>query len=501
MSSSRQIRPQASSCHDDPLAALVELALAVRPAADAELIRRAYEVAAYWHQGQTRRSGDPYITHPLAVAMILAETGADDQMLCAALLHDTIGYTGFTPAALSRQFGAEITALVAGVTALDRIRGRHRRKVARATAAARSADARVLAIKLADRLHNMRTVQFIPQAKQLRKAREAVEIFVPVASRLSMNAIESELQALAAATMKRHRHAGSLSGRLLIAMTALLPAGSRTRWCEEWLGELHTLPGRRDRASFAIHTLLGVPRLAFTVRKATPGGASLMARVLPRAGLLPLPGMPCHRAIVAVDIEQSTSRPDPVKAELRTQLYELFDKALHAAGIQQRNRDRFTDRGDGILALIHPVDQAPKAILLTTAIPALCQLLTDYNARLPRGSRPQRQLRVRVVVHAGEVSYDPNGCFGEALDIAFRLLDAAHVKKALRMAAGPLALVISGDIYRAVVRHGYDGIDPAAFHPLTHVNVAGHRYPGWVYIPRQGTANQVTDIATYRQPA
>ena len=77
-------------------------------------------------------------------------------------------------------------------------------------------------------------------------------------------------------------------------------------------------------------------------------------------------------------------------------------------------------------------------------------------------SRAQRQLRLRAVVHAGEVNYDANGCFGEALDIAFRLLDAAHVKKALQAAADPLILVISGDIYRAIVRHGYDGIDQRA---------------------------------------
>ena len=106
-------------------------------------------------------------------------------------------------------------------------------------------------------------------------------------------------------------------------------------------------------------------------------------------------GLPRHRAIVALDIERSTSRPDPVKAELRRTLYELFDTALLAAGIRRRYRDRFTDRGDGILALIHPVDQAPKAALLKTAIPALSQLLTDYNAGLPHASQPQRQLRVR----------------------------------------------------------------------------------------------------------
>ena len=223
--------------------------------------------------------------------------------------------------------------------------------------------------------------------------------------------------------------------------------------------------------------------------------------MLPRAEPLPAAGLPRHRAIVAVDIERSTSRPDPVKAELRRELYEVFDAALSAAGIGRRHRDRFTDRGDGILALIHPADQAPKAILLRTAIPALSQLLVDYNASLPRASRPQRQLRVRVVVHAGEVHYDANGCFGEALDIAFRLLDAANVKKTLQAAPDPLILVISGDIYRAVVRHGYDGIDQHAFHPLVRVHVVGNRYRGWIHIPRQPAQHQVTEMASYRQPA
>ncbi len=226
-----------------------------------------------------------------------------------------------------------------------------------------------------------------------------------------------------------------------------------------------------------------------------------MARALPQAEPPPAADLPRHRAIVALDIEHSTSRPDPVKAELRRKLYELFDAALLTAGIRRQYRDRFTDRGDGILALIHPVDRAPKAALLKTAIPALSKLLTDYNASLPRASRPLRQLRVRIVVHAGEVHYDANGCFGEALDIAFRLLDAAHVKKALQTAADPLILVISDDIYRAIVRHGYDGIDQRAFHPIVRVHIAGNRYPGWVHIPPQPAQNQVTEIASYRQPA
>ena len=266
MNSRSQVRSQPTGCHDDALAGLRSVLRVTRPEADLELIRRAYDVAASWHEGQTRRSGHPYITHPLAVAMILAETGADDEMLCAAMLHDTIEDTPYTPAELSREFGARVAALVAGVTALDQAKDRRGRVTARAMAAAKSADPRVLEIKVADRLHNMRTVEFIPQARQLRKARESLDVFVPAASQLRMPVIGAELETLAYATMKRNRHARSVSGRLLVAVTALLPAATRTRWCEEWLGELHALPARRDRIGFAVHTVLGIPRLAFTVR-------------------------------------------------------------------------------------------------------------------------------------------------------------------------------------------------------------------------------------------
>ncbi len=265
MISRLQIQSQPIACHDDALAGLREILRVTRPDADVERIQRAYDVAASWHQGQTRRSGDPYITHPLAVATILAETGADDEMLCAAMLHDTIEDTPYTLAALSGEFGAGVAALVAGTAALDRIKGRGR-TVSQVMAAVKCADTRVLAIKLADRLHNMRTVQFIPEVKQLRKARESLDIFVRVAAQLGMDTIEVELEALAYATMKRNRHARSASGRLLLAVAALLPAAIRTRWCEVWLAELHTLPARRDRVRFAIHTAFGIPQLAFTVR-------------------------------------------------------------------------------------------------------------------------------------------------------------------------------------------------------------------------------------------
>jgi class 3 adenylate cyclase len=208
---------------------------------------------------------------------------------------------------------------------------------------------------------------------------------------------------------------------------------------------------------------------------------------------------PRYRAIVALDIEHSTSRPDPVKAELRVKTYEMFEAALCSAGIYKRYRDRFIDRGDGILALIHPVDQAPKVHLLNRAIPALNRLLSEHNSELHYTSRTQQHLRVRVVVHAGEVHYDANGCFGEALDVAFRLLDAARVKKTLRETTGPLILVVSGEIYGSVVRQGYEGVDEHSFHPLVRIQIAGNRRTGWIHVPEETTPLQVTEIASYLQ--
>jgi (p)ppGpp synthase/HD superfamily hydrolase len=254
----------------DPLAGLCGILQATRPDADLGLIRRAYDVAAAWHDGQTRFSGDPYITHPLAVATILAGLGASDQALCAALLHDTTDCTPCTLAELNREFGTEITDLVAGIAALDQIAYRDASTLARAIAA-KAADRQVLAIKVADRLHNMRTVEFLPPDKQLRKATEARDFFVPAARLLRLDTVESELETLACATLSRNRHARTASGRLLTATAALLPPATRARWRQEWLGELHTLPGRRGRARFAAHTLLGIPRLAVTLRRPAPG--------------------------------------------------------------------------------------------------------------------------------------------------------------------------------------------------------------------------------------
>jgi len=187
--------------------------------------------------------------------------------------------------------------------------------------------------------------------------------------------------------------------------------------------------------------------------------------------------VPHHRRIVAVDIEGSTTRTNPAKARLRQVMYDLFEGALEASGIVKDHMDPLVDRGDGVMALIRPVDEAPMTLLLDTLLPTLSRLLAEHNERAPL-----QKLRLRAVVHAGEVHYDRQGQFGEALDITFRLLDAPEVKDILREAKAPLVLVVSGDIYRSVIRHGYEGIDCAAFEQLFTVTVSGQQHLGWTRV-------------------
>jgi class 3 adenylate cyclase len=192
--------------------------------------------------------------------------------------------------------------------------------------------------------------------------------------------------------------------------------------------------------------------------------------------------LPVHRSIIAIDIEGSTGRTNPVKEELRRHVYQLVAEALSTVGMDDDNYDPFTDRGDGVLVLVRPADEFPKPLLLSRLIPALAKLLAAHNKSIS-AEEQARVLRLRAVIHAGEVHYDGNGFFGEDLDIAFRLLDAPKFKAHLRYAKAPLALVASDDIYRSVIRHGYDGIDGREFRPLVTVNVGDRRTKGWVHSP------------------
>ena len=187
---------------------LIKTVRATHPKADIRPLDRAYEVAAHWHAGQMRKSGDPYITHPLAVTTILAELGMNTDTLCAALLHDTVEDTAYTLDELRTEFGDEVAALVDGVTKLERVKYGEaaEAETVRKMVVAMARDIRVLVIKLADRLHNMRTLRYLPREKQERKSREVLEIFAPLAHRLGMNTIKWELEDLAFATLYPKRY-------------------------------------------------------------------------------------------------------------------------------------------------------------------------------------------------------------------------------------------------------------------------------------------------------
>ncbi|HWV26418.1 MAG TPA: bifunctional (p)ppGpp synthetase/guanosine-3',5'-bis(diphosphate) 3'-pyrophosphohydrolase [Aeromicrobium sp.] len=200
---SRLARIGAKSTPDAVLDPLLTIHRAAHPKADVGPIRKAYEIADRLHEGQTRKSGDPYITHPLAVATILAELGMTVPTLCAALLHDTVEDTPYTLDQLRADFGDEVALLVDGVTKLDKVNYGEtaQSETIRKMVVAMSRDIRVLVIKLADRLHNMRTLRYLRQDKQERIARETIEIFAPLAHRLGMNTIKWELEDLAFGTL------------------------------------------------------------------------------------------------------------------------------------------------------------------------------------------------------------------------------------------------------------------------------------------------------------
>ncbi len=174
------------------------------------VILRAFEVGALAHEGQTRKTGEPYITHPVAVAGILANMRMDYGSVAAAILHDTLEDTPLTKQEISGQFGEEIAELVDGVTKLDKMKFRTRLEADaesfRKMLLAMSRDLRVIFIKLADRLHNMRTIGHMGEDSRRRIAKETLQVYAPIADRLGMNSLKSELEDLGFANLYPWRH-------------------------------------------------------------------------------------------------------------------------------------------------------------------------------------------------------------------------------------------------------------------------------------------------------
>ncbi|MGB1712439.1 MAG: RelA/SpoT family protein [Miltoncostaeaceae bacterium] len=196
---------------DADVEGLVREVLAHHPDSDVDAIRRAYAFAEERHRGQQRHSGDPYITHPLGVARIAAGLGLDAETIQAALLHDVVEDTGATRDDVEAAFGPQVAAMVDGVTKLTRIHfeSQEERQAEnyRKLIISMSSDIRVLLIKLADRLHNMRTLSYMSKAKQMQKARETLEVYAPLAHRLGIQSLKWELEDLSFAALHPKRYA------------------------------------------------------------------------------------------------------------------------------------------------------------------------------------------------------------------------------------------------------------------------------------------------------
>ncbi|WP_369031563.1 MULTISPECIES: HD domain-containing protein [Streptomyces] len=239
------------------------------PESDTAPVERAYAEAAFWHEGQRRRSGDAYVTHCLAVAAIVADLRLPPHVVCAALLHDVLDDTACPPQRIADRFGPEVADLIAAIGAAEVswYWQDGRATMPASDVADPSPEMAVLAVRLADRLHNMRTITFLARARQLLKARETLEVFVPVASAAGLDTVGRELRDLASAVLQPAPSSYAVTGRLLTACTLLLPAGQRARWQEEWGADLATHTTRRARTRFTLRVLLGTPRLSMTLRR------------------------------------------------------------------------------------------------------------------------------------------------------------------------------------------------------------------------------------------
>lgn len=311
---------------------------------DVTLIRRAFEVASHHHRHQKRKSGDPYITHPVAVATILAELGLNGSTLAAALLHDTVEDTEYSLEQLTADFGEEIALLVDGVTKLDKLKFGEaaQAETVRKMVLAMAKDIRVLMIKLADRLHNARTWRYVAAASSARKAKETLEIYSPLAHRLGMNTIKWELEDLSFA---------ALYPKVYEEIVRLV--GDRTPQREKFLSQVRgtiaedlnsssiaaTITGRpkhyysiyqkmivRGKEFDDIHDLMGVRVLVESVRDCYAALGALHAR------WNPLPGrfkdyiaMPKFNMYQSLHTTVLGPEGKPVEVQIRT--YEMHRRA------------------------------------------------------------------------------------------------------------------------------------------------------------------------------
>nr|WP_239317200.1 bifunctional (p)ppGpp synthetase/guanosine-3',5'-bis(diphosphate) 3'-pyrophosphohydrolase [Planobispora longispora] len=337
---------------------------ATHPKADLRLIERAYEVAAYHHRDQKRKSGDPYITHPLAVATILAELGTDDETLCAALLHDTVEDTAYGLDELRTDFGDSIAQLVDGVTKLDKVKfgDAAQAETVRKMVVAMSRDIRVLVIKLADRLHNMRTMRYLPEHKRQQKSRETLEIFAPLAHRLGMNTIKWELEDLAFAMLypKRYdeiaRMVSKRAPRRDLFLQEVIETVSADLREAKIRAEVKGRPKHyysvyqkmiaRDVAFDDIYDLVGIRVLVDTVRDCYAALGTIHARWKPVAGrfkdYIAMPKFNMYQSLHTTVIG-----PEGKPVELQIRTHSMHRRAEYGVAAHWKYKEDMTTSGPG----------------------------------------------------------------------------------------------------------------------------------------------------------
>jgi GTP diphosphokinase / guanosine-3',5'-bis(diphosphate) 3'-diphosphatase len=338
---------------------LVSAHVRQHPNADVPTLERAYAVAEEQHRGQRRKSGEPFITHPLAVAMILANLGLDTTTLAAALLHDTIEDTGYTLARTQQDFGLEVAHLVDGVTKLDKVRfgADAEAETLRKMIVAGGRDLRVLVIKLADRLHNMRTLRYQPTDKQQRIARATQDVLVPLADRLGIHVLKRELEGLcfavlqpaeAEAVARLDRERRPHRARIAAAVAAELGPQLRVAWIDARVTErprhfYSAYRTSRERGGTGAE-LLDAARVLVLVPDGTPGDCYAVLGLV-HGRWRPVPGrFKDHIAVPKFNLYQSLHTTvlgpggEPVDVLIRTE--SMHRVAEHGVAAQLHAADQ-----------------------------------------------------------------------------------------------------------------------------------------------------------------
>ncbi|NNE97197.1 MAG: bifunctional (p)ppGpp synthetase/guanosine-3',5'-bis(diphosphate) 3'-pyrophosphohydrolase, partial [Acidimicrobiales bacterium] len=326
---------------------------------DHDMIVKAFEMARAAHEPQRRKSGEPYITHPLAVARIVASLGVDVETVAAALLHDAVEDTGMTLGDIETQLNADVASLVDGVTKLDRVRFDSKEAQQAATfrkmLVAMSKDLRVLIIKLCDRLHNLRTIGAMPAWKQERTARETLEVYAPLAHRLGMQEVKTQLEDLAFAALHPKRYAEiedmvavraperdflltQLVAEVEIKLSELNIEG-RVSGREKHLYSIYEKMMLQDKAFAEIHDLIGIRVVVDSIRDCYAALGSIHATWKPVQGRFKdYVAMPKFNLYQSLHTTVIGPLGKPIEVQIRT--YEMHDRAERGVAAHFVYKDR-----------------------------------------------------------------------------------------------------------------------------------------------------------------